>query len=79
LDHLPSILNIGLDSLVIDTRGKPAKYAKEMVSFYQAGIKKTIKKSPKLKNELLNLKKKAGKISNGGITTGNFLRGVEED
>jgi U32 family peptidase len=79
LDHLPSILNIGFDSLVIDTRAKPAKYAKKMVSIYQQGLEKTIKKGPSLINELLNLKKKAKKISNGGITTGNFLRGVEED
>jgi putative protease len=79
LDHLPSILNIGLDSLVIDTRAKPAKYAKKMVSIYQQGLKKTIKKGPNLYDELLNLKKKAKKISNGGITTGNFLRGVEGD
>jgi putative protease len=64
---------------VIDTRAKPAKYAKKMVSIYQQGLKKTIKKGPNLYDELLNLKKKAKKISNGGITTGNFLRGVEGD
>jgi len=79
LDHLPSILNIGLDSLVIDTRTKPAKYAKKMFSIYQRGLEKTIEKEPSLNNELLNLKKKAKRISNGGITTGNFLREVEED
>jgi len=79
LDYLPSILDVGLDSLVIDTRAKPAKYAKKMVSIYQRGLKKTIKKGPSLNNELLNLKNKAKKISNGGITTGNFLRGVEEN
>jgi U32 family peptidase len=78
LDHLPSLLNIGLDSLVIDSRAKPAKYAKKMVSIYQDGLEKTIKRSPRLKNELVNLKKKVKKISNGGITTGNFLRGVED-
>jgi U32 family peptidase len=78
LDHLPSLLNIGLDSLVIDSRAKPAKYAKKMVSIYQDGLEKTNKRSPRLKNELVNLKKKVKKISNGGITTGNFLRGVED-
>jgi U32 family peptidase len=79
LDHLPSILNIGLDSLVIDTRAKPSKYAKKMFSIYQLGLEKTIEKGPSLNNELLKLKKKAKKISKGGITTGNFLRGVEEN
>jgi putative protease len=64
---------------VIDTRTKPAKYAKKMFSIYQRGLEKTIEKEPSLNNELLNLKKKAKRISNGGITTGNFLRGVEED
>jgi len=79
LDHLPSILNLGFNSMVIDARAKPAKYAKEMIDIYQNGLEKTINKSPKLNKKLDNLKKKIKRISNGGITNGNFLRGVGED
>lgn len=78
IDYLPSILEMGMDGLVIDARMKTPRYVKDMLSFYGDGLEKTILNNPNLKNELLYLKKKVKKISNGGITTGNFLRGVAE-
>jgi U32 family peptidase len=79
IDHLPLIVEVGLDRLVIDARNKPADYVRKMVSLYQEALQLTVNKNPNLDKKLYSLKKRVKKISNGGITTGNFLRGVNED
>jgi len=78
IDYLPLLLKLGFDSLVIDSREKPADYAKKMFSLYQTALESSIHGDPHQDNKLHNLKKRVKKISNGGITTGNFFRGVEE-
>jgi len=79
IDYLPLLLDMGFDSLVIDARNKPADYARKMFSLYQTALKLSIQDDPHLDNKLHRLKRRVKKISNGGITTGNFLRGVRED
>jgi putative protease len=80
IDHLPSLLDIGLNSLVIDSRSKPEDYVRNMLSLYLEALELTTHTDdPNLHDKLRVLKKRVKKISNGGITTGNFLRGVKED
>ncbi|BDZ66576.1 hypothetical protein [Methanobacterium ferruginis] len=70
---------MGFDGLVIDARNKPVDYSRKMFSLYQTALELSIHGGPHLDKKLHSLKRKVKKISNGGITTGNFLRGVHED
>jgi len=79
LDHLPQIINTGLDSIVIDARGKPPEYTYIMVSAYVDALEscKKPKSKGELKKKLNMIKSDVKKFSTGGITTGNFIRGVK--
>jgi putative protease len=76
IDHLPSLVNMGWGGLVIDARGKPAAYTRDMIQLYQDALHLSLQNPPDLKGELRSLKKEVKMRSTGGITTGNFLRGV---
>ncbi|MCZ3366563.1 MULTISPECIES: DUF3656 domain-containing U32 family peptidase [Methanobacterium] len=78
VDHMPQISKIGLDTVIIDARGRTQKYAHDMSHIYRKAIEIGAKNDQKSKHELNALKNKVKKISLGGITTGNFLRGVTE-
>jgi U32 family peptidase len=77
IDYIPDLYQIGLQHLVIDTRNKPGKYAQTMVAYYLKGLKYG-KKSDTNRKNLERLKNKVKKISQGGITTGNFIKGLRE-
>lgn len=79
LDHIPDLHDMGFSHLVIDSRNKPVDYTFRMLSNYQKALELTSNQDPHLGKKLNSLKKKVKKISNGGITTGNFLRGVYDD
>ncbi len=79
IDHIHHLSEMGFNSLVIDSRNKPADYAHTTVSLYQKALDLTTNHDTKLKTKLNSLKSQVKKISNGGITTGNFLRGVHDD
>jgi len=79
LDHIPHLQDMGFKHLVIDSRNKPLDYAHTMLSTYQKALELNSEDDPQLGKKLYSLKKQVQKISNGGITTGNFLRGVSDD
>jgi len=79
VDYMPQISNSCIDTIIIDARGRTKKYARDMSSIYKKAIKIGAKSSRKSKSDLNALKNKAKKISLGGITTGNFIRGVTEE
>ena len=78
VDHMPQISKIGIDTVIIDARGRTKKYTHDMSHIYTKAVEIGAKNDPKSKRGLNTLKNKAKKISLGGITTGNFLRGVAE-
>lgn len=78
VDHMPQISKMGIDTVIIDARGRTQKYAHNMSQIYKKAIEIGAKNDLKSKRGLNTLKNKAKKISLGGITTGNFLRGVTE-
>ena len=78
VDHMPQISKMGINTVIIDARGRTKKYAQSMSYIYRKAIEIGTKKDQKSKRELNGLKNKTKKISLGGITTGNFLRGVTE-
>ncbi len=79
IDYLPELQSIGMDSLIVDARYKPADYVRNILSIYQEALNVTVACAPKLDDKLESLKKRVKKISRGGITTGNFVRGIEDD
>jgi putative protease len=79
IDYLPQLSKMGLDNLIIDARNKPVNYIQNILPIYQKAREFTVNSVPNLGNKLDLLKKRVKKNSNGGITTGNFIRGVEND
>jgi putative protease len=78
IDYLPALNRSGVNSLVIDARGKPVDYLTRMISLYQEAVDLTRANTSKLGARLNSLKNQAKKVSNGGITTGNFLQVRDE-
>jgi len=79
LDHLPAIRAAGIREVAVDTRGKPARYTKEMTTLYRAAVDRTNSGTSAPDDpSLAVLKEKARQISAGGITAGHLLRGLKE-
>jgi U32 family peptidase len=76
IDYLPTISQMGIDNIVLDLRNKTYDYANEMTSIYLKGLEYIEKETNTPKN-MNQLKSKIKIISTGGITTGNFLKGVK--
>ena len=77
VDHMPQISKIGIDTVILDARGRTGKYISDISSIYREAIKIGTNTDSKSKRDLNTLKNRAKKISLGGITTGNFIRGVQ--
>jgi U32 family peptidase len=77
VDYLPKISQMGIDSIVVDVRNKPYDYAKKMTSIYSKGLG-YIENDLNTDRNINRLKSQIKLISTGGITTGNFLKGVKE-
>ena len=67
-----------IQHLIIDSRNKTSKYAESMVSSYLKGLDLLFKDDENIK-QLHDLKERVKKISQGGITTGNFIKGLSEN
>ncbi len=79
INYLPNLYKMGLQYLIIDARGKTGNYAQDMGTFYRQGLKYVEENDEKTEYKLNKLKYKIQKRSHGGITTGNFIRGLNED
>ena len=77
IDYLHEISQSGINCIVVDLRTKTYQYARDMISIYKNGLKYIKRKENSGKN-MNRLKSKIKIISTGGITTGNFLRGLKE-
>ena len=77
IDHLHEISQIGINCIVVDLRTKTYHYARDMISIYKKGLEYINRKENSGKN-MNRLKSKIKIISTGGITTGNFLKGIKE-
>jgi len=79
VDHMPALCRMGIDSVAIDARGRPAAYIREMTGIYRLAIDKVSKGDHGMEGALTDLKESARKISLGGITAGYFRHGLFED
>ena len=78
VDHLPDILQSGIDALVIDARGRPPRYTATMTRTYHEALTIALTGDAGAIRSLSLLKEEAKEISLGGITAGYFLRGTGE-
>ena len=69
IDEMPRIVDLGVESIAIDARGRKATYAKRMAEIYGEAL---------VGGDLDRLKREAKELSFGGITKGAFLRGRNE-
>lgn len=77
LDHVQELVDMGVGGLVIDMRTKGYEYSKEMGSVYSSHLNHVL--AGDLSNKLLKkIKSQIKNISTGGITTGNYLKGVKD-
>lgn len=76
VDYLPEIVQMGINSIVVDARIKTYKYARDMISIYNDTLKR-VENDIHGKENLKMMKSKIKKISTGGITSGSFLHGTK--
>jgi putative protease len=78
IDHLPSLMEIGISDVVIDARGRTGAYAAEMTGIYRQAIALAKEGIRHDDPRLDALKDAVRSRSLGGITSGHFLRGLKE-
>lgn len=76
VDYLPYLIKIGVDTFSIDARGRGIEYLQSMVSLYQEAILSILESN--FYHSIYKIKGSLKKISQGGITSGNFTRGLEK-
>lgn len=76
VDFLPEIVQMGINSIVVDARIKTCQYARDIISIYSNGLK-MVEKGVNMKKNLNVMKSKIKKLSTGGITSGSFLHGTK--
>jgi putative protease len=79
VDQLPSLASLGIDLLVIDARGRGARYGREMAAIYREGISLVGSGGYGISRGLGDLRAECRMRARGGITHGNFLRGLREE
>jgi putative protease len=77
IDHIPSLVQMGIDSVAIDARGRTAAYAGQMVQIYRDAISGATLDGMAARERLIPLKKQVKKIALGGITAGHFVKGLK--
>ncbi len=78
IDHLPSLLQMGINEVIIDTRGRTTGYARDMTGIYTKAIA-LVHDGIKTPDKRLELLKDTVKLyALGGITAGHYLRGLKE-
>jgi putative protease len=76
IDYIPDLMNIGISSFAVDARSKPEGYGREMAQIYSKAV--SLARSGKLQEELPALKERIRSIATGGITSGQFSRGLKD-
>jgi putative protease len=78
VDHLPELMQIGINEVFIDTRGRTATYTGDMTRFYREAVQLVEKGAGTGDPGTEKLKDAIKRRAIGGITAGHFLRGLRE-
>jgi putative protease len=78
IDHIPSVAQMGIDSVAIDARCRTKAYAEEMVHIYRHAIPEAQRNITGAKERLIPLKKQAQEMALSGITGSHFVKGLKK-
>jgi putative protease len=78
IDHLPILVESGVETLVIDARNRGERYAGKITEIYQNALHICENEPDPPSSSFVPLKRKIKSIALGGITTGSFIRGLKE-
>ena len=78
LDHLLSLMQIGINEVVIDARGRTGTYTREMICLYRGAILLAKKGVRTDDHQFSQLKDAVKRLAIGGITAGHFIHGLKE-
>jgi putative protease len=78
IDHLPSLMQIGINEVLIDARGRTGTYTGDMIRLYREAIQLAKKGVRTDDHQFSQLKDAVKRLAVGGITTGHFIRGLKE-
>jgi putative protease len=78
IDHLPSLIEIGVSEVVIDARDRTGAYAAEMTQVYRQAVSLAKEGIRHDDPRIDALKDAVRRRSLGGITSGHFIRGLKE-
>jgi putative protease len=79
IDQLPALGAFGIELLVIDARGRGPRYGREMAAIYRQALSLVELGGEGITRPLGNLREECRERARGGITRGNFLRGLREE
>ncbi|MGA2934951.1 MAG: U32 family peptidase [Methanomicrobiales archaeon] len=79
IDQLPALGALGIGLLVIDARGRGPRYGREMAAVYREALSLAESGGGGTARELDHLREECRARARGGITHGNFLRGLREE
>jgi putative protease len=77
IDYLPSLMQIGINEVLIDARGRTATYTMDMIRLYQEALQLTKQGVPASDPHFKHLKDAVKRLAVGGITAGHFIRGLQ--
>ena len=78
IDHLPSLMQIGINEVLIDARGRTGTYTGDVIRLYREAIQLAKKGVRTDDRQFSQLKDAVKRLAIGGITTGHFIRGLKE-
>ncbi|KAF1074936.1 DUF3656 domain-containing protein [Methanogenium sp. MK-MG] len=78
IDHLNLLVDAGISHVAIDCRIRNGRYAEAVVNTYKKAFELLFIGKSMNDSDIQALKDGLQKIAYGGITTGHFLKGVEE-
>jgi len=78
IDHIPSLVEMGIDSVAIDARGRTKAYAAQMVHIYRNAILEVPRDITGARERLIPLKKQVQEMALGGITCSHFVKGLKK-
>jgi putative protease len=78
IDHLNLLVDAGISHVAIDCRIRNGQYAESVVSAYTSAFDLLFSGKSMKGREMQGLKDRLQTIASGGITTGHYLKGVEE-
>ena len=78
IDHLDLLVDAGISHVAVDCRIRNGLYAESVVSAYKKAFELLISGKRMDGSEIQGLKDRLQTIASGGITTGHFLKGVED-